>query len=52
MFEASLTIGGTVLAIILWWLQNRAKSKKELERDEIRKQREARDEQIDSWLNS
>jgi hypothetical protein len=49
MITGALTVLGTLLALVLWWLQNRGKNRHEYRDAVIEAERRKRDQQIDSW---
>ena len=51
MWEAILASVAGVIAIVGWWLKNRAKTRREKEDEEIEERRSLRDGDIDSWIH-
>ena len=49
MIAGALTLLGTLAAMVLWWLQNRAKDKNSYRDAIIEAERRKRDQTIDSW---
>jgi hypothetical protein len=49
MITGALTVLGTLLALVLWWVQNRGKSRHEYRDAIIEAERRKRDQKIDSW---
>ena len=49
MIASALTVLGTLAALVLWWLQNRGKTKTEYRDAVIEAERRKRDQTIDSW---
>jgi hypothetical protein len=49
MITGALTLLGTLAALVLWWLQNRGKSRTDYRDAIIEAERRKRDQQIDSW---
>jgi hypothetical protein len=49
MITGALTVLGTLLALVLWWVQNRGKNRHEYRDAIIEAERRKRDQKIDSW---
>ena len=49
MITGALTFLGTLLALVLWWLQNRGKTRTDYKDAIIEAERRKRDQKIDSW---
>ena len=49
MITGALTLLGTLAALVLWYLQNRGKSRFEYKDHIIEMERRKRDQKIDSW---
>ena len=49
MIAGALTLLGTLAALVLWWLQNRGKTRFEYKDHIIEAERKKRDQRIDSW---
>ena len=52
MITGAITILGTFGAILLWWLQNRAKDKTSYRDAIIEAEKRKRDQSIDSWWSN
>lgn len=51
MWEATLALFAGVVGIFGWWLNNRAKTRRERDDDEIAYNRKLRDSEVDSWIH-
>ena len=49
MIAGILTVLGTGLALVLWWVQNRGKTRNDYKDAVIEAERRKRDQTIDSW---
>ena len=49
MIGALLTIGASLVGVWLWWLKNRAKTRQQIDDDQIEYARRLREKELDSW---
>jgi hypothetical protein len=51
MWEAILASLAGLIGIVAWWTKNRAKTRKEIDDEEIAYNRRLRDSEVDSWIH-
>ena len=49
MITGAITLLGTLAALVLWWVQNRGKTRTDYKDAIIEAERRKRDQTIDSW---
>jgi len=49
MIGALLTIGASLVGAWLWWLKNRAKTRRQIDDEQIEYARRLREKELDSW---
>lgn len=52
MISSVLAIAGALVGAWLWWLKNRAKTKQQIDDDQIEYARRLREKELDSWWRS
>ena len=49
MIGALLTLGASLAGAWLWWLKNRAKTRRQIDDEQIEYARKLRETELDSW---
>lgn len=52
MIGSALAIAGAIFSLWVWWVKNRAKTRREKIDEEIERRNQLRKERIDSWVDT